>query len=400
MAEPPSHSVDELVAAFERFRGALDDAVESVRASPTFPAEGEAARGYLHLLRSLMKSVERELVHSPDRPRFRVLDDRVRSGGDNPDQRYWFAHIEPGGRYRVRGRLGSARRIEVQLYSREPYGAEDVSVGYLTHEQMALDADGRFAVEIGPQPFADGPWLDSGAAAIVQVREIYASWADTVPAELAIELVDRLGPVGATTAAEVAAMLDRAGHDLTRSAEAWPRLVAERVLPFVAPNTFPPLMNPGAKAGVEGRWMAIGPYDVGPGDAVVVSLNDDGADYLGVQLADRWMASLEYADATSSRTAEQSRRAPDGRFHHVIALDDPGYHNWLDPAGVGAGIVHVRLDGLAEEPRPEHQPVATVTTVDRLPEVIPGFAGELVTPAERDAERAARRRHVQLRYGR
>ena len=400
MIDDPPGAVDDLADAYQRFRAALDEAAGSVRASPVASSDGEAARGYLHLLRSLMKAVERELVHAPLRPRFRVLDDRVRSGGDNPDQRYWFAHIEPGSRYRIRGRLGSARRMEVQLYEREPYGAEDVSVGYLNHEQMEFQADGRFVVDLGPGQAMATPWLDSSPASIVQVREIYGSWAETVPAELEIELVDPPAAVGAVTSDEVVAMLDRAGHDLVRSVEAWPALIVDRVLPFVAPNTIPPLMSPGAKAGVEGRWMSIGPYELSPGEAIVVSLDDRGADYLGIQLADRWMASLEYADATSSRTAEQSVRGPDGRFHHVVALDDPGFHNWLDPVGVSAELVHVRIDGLPDAPEAAHQPTVMVTTVERLPSVVPGFADALVTPAQRNAERAARRRHVQRRYGR
>ena len=195
-------------------------------------------------------------------------------------------------------------------------------------------------------------------------------------------------------------MLERASHDLQRSAEAWPTLIADRVMAFIEPNTVPPLRNPGGVAGVEGRWMTIGRYRLEGDEALVVSYSDRGVDYAGIQLADLWMASLEYADATSSRTAAQSHRAPDGRLYHVISLAEPGYRNWLDPVGVAEGIFHVRLDGLAGEPEAEHQPVVTMTTVHELDAIVPGFDGGRVTTRERAAERAARRRHVQQRYGR
>ena len=95
------------------------------------------ARGYQHLGRQLVKGFEEHLLRDADHPFGRVLDDRIRTGGDNPDQRYLFAPIRGGEAYRVWGRKGSAARIELQLYSREPYGAEDVSVGYLPDEAIA-----------------------------------------------------------------------------------------------------------------------------------------------------------------------------------------------------------------------------------------------------------------------
>ena len=382
--------------AFDDFVAGLESAERSVRASPTFAGDGEPSRAYLHLLRSLMKSIERELTHDPVRPRFRVLDDRTRTGGDNPDQQYWFAHIAPGGRYRVDGRLGSAQRLEMQLYSREPYGAEDVGVAYLTHEQIGFDADGRFSVDVGP-----GLDVDSTDATILQVREIYDSWSDTQPTELVIELVEAPGPPTPRSGDDLVAMFERAAHDLQRSAEAWPSLISDRVLSFLEPNSVSPLRNPGGSAGVEGRWMTIGPYRLDHASAaVVISLSDEGADYVGIQLADLWMASLEYADATSSRTGAQSHRAPDGRLYHVISLEDPGYRNWLDPVGVAAGIVHIRVDGLAGAAEEQHEPIVIETTLADLADVIPGFAEAVITADERAVELAERRRHVQQRYGR
>ena len=250
----------------------------------------------------------------------------------------------------------------MQLYSREPYGAEDVGVGYLAHEEISFDTDGRFTVELGPSLA-----FDLAGATILQVREIYDSWSKTAASELVIELIDAPGPPQPRSVDEVTAMFARAAHDLERSAEAWPSLIADRALRFLEPNSVAPLRNPGGSAGVEGRWMTIGPYRLDGSDtAVVVSLCDTGAEYVGIELADLWMASLEYADASSSRTGGQSHRAPDGRMYHVISLEDPGYQNWLDPVGVATGIVHVRIDGLTGVAEPWHQPTLTQTTTAEL----------------------------------
>jgi hypothetical protein len=81
-----------------------------------------------------------------------------------------------------------------------------------------------------------------------------------------------------------------------------------------------------------------------------------------------------------------------------VSLEDPGYANWLDPAGVAKGIVQLRFDGLDDQPA--EAPTAELVSISALPNTIPNFdAGRIGTDA-RDAQRAERRRHVQVRYGR
>ena len=118
------------------------------------------------------------------------------------------------------------------------------------------------------------------------------------------------------------------------------------------------------------------------------------------QLADLWFGSLEYASATSSISGTQAVAAPDGHRYLVLSLEDPGYTNWLDPAGVVRGVVQLRYDGLAEQPAPEAAPSAQLVPLDELAERIPGFGGDCVDQAGRKEQRAMRRRHVQVRYGR
>ena len=69
-------------------------------------------------------------------------------------------------------------------------------------------------------------------------------------------------------------------------------------------------------------------------------------------------------------------------------------------SGVASGVVHLRYDGLPAEPAEEAKPSARIVTVDDLADAIPGFADAVVDTAGRDEQRAMRRRHVQVRYGR
>ena len=393
--------VDELRAAFREVLKSLEDGASSLESyAAASDAEG-LARGYLHLGRTVIRGLEEHLLRHADHPLSRVLDDRVRTGGDNPDQRYLFAPIRGGERYRVWGRKGSAARVEVQLYSREPYGGEDVGVGYLPDEAIEYGPNGSFAVELGPAVSGPSTLVNPPTATIVNVRQIYDEWTDADPG---VVFVDRVGHEGARRVADqpadVAARWRGAAADIAASISCWPDLVQNGPMTFLEPNTLGPLVSPGAKAGVVGRWISIGHYALGSDEALLIDMPPTGAPYEGAQLADLWFGSLEYASATSSISGAQSVAAPDGHRYLVLSLDDPGYVNWLDPAGVARGIVHLRYDGLASRPDDVAAPSTRLVPLAALAEEIPGFTAQCIGEDARAAQRAMRRRHVQVRYGR
>jgi len=146
---------------------------------------------------------------------------------------------------------------------------------------------------------------------------------------------------------------------------------------------------------VKGRWMAGGSFDLPPGKVLLIETWPTTAAYQAIQLTDLWFASLEYANQVSSLTTTQSIEAPNGAYYSVIARDDPGYANWLDTGGLARGVFLLRYDGVSGDvPKAQH-PSAKLVDASALPDLIPGFAH--VTEAEREATRAARRRHVQIR---
>ena len=390
---------DDLRDAFRHLLTQLETAGEELHRFTAADDPVGLARGYQHLGRQLLKGLEEHLLRDADHPFGRVLDDRIRTGGDNPDQRYLFAPIRGGEAYRVWGRKGSAARIELQLYSREPYGGENVGVGYLPDGAIEYADDGTFSVELGPEVAGPGTLVNPPDASILNVRQIWSEWGDRDPGAV---YVDRVGWEGARkltdSPALVAERLRGAADDIAASVRCWPELVENGPLTFFDANTLGPLMSPGAQAGVVGRWITIGHYDLAADQALVIRIPPTGAPYQGTQLADLWFASLEYASATSSITTDQAHHAPDGAQYLVLSLDDPGYANWLDPAGVARGVVHIRFDGLDEQPA--EAPTVELVPIHALADVVPDFEAGQIDAAARDAQRAERRRHVQVRYGR
>ena len=82
----------------------------------------------------------------------------------------------------------------------------------------------------------------------------------------------------------------------------------------------------------------------------------------------------------------------DGRFRAVIALEDPGVPNWLDPAGYKEGGIYGRWYDCDSEPLPTIKRVKLASLRDHLPSDTP-----VVTPEQRAEELRIRVRACQRR---
>lgn len=390
-----------LESALAEFLRAIAEAEAVIQSHPFYLEAENQASGQAFLMAMVLKAIEHDIVLDPDFPFFRVLDFRLREGGDNPDQTYFQAPIRGGERYRIWGRRGSERRLDFQTYAGAPYApGGGLMAGFLDSEKLVTDTRGNFEVIVSPEP-ARGNWLPNPPdGSQVLVRQVFSDWSRERPGDLHI---DRIGNEGAlkpaATEADMAARFLAAAADIRVHVRLWPEMVA-RGLERIPMNTIGVPFDAGRLGGVPGRWMARGNFELAPGEALVVRTWPMPGNYQGIQLADLWYSSLEYANRQTSLTGDQARPSPDGSFWFVIAADDPGYANWLDTTGRRRGVVLLRYDGMNGAAfDPAKRPLAIKVRLDELSKVLPKGTPRGTT-GERRAEIAARRRHVQLRLGR
>ena len=388
-----------LQAAFATLLETLARAERVITESAAFGSDAEQAGGYRHLLRALMKGIEAEVLQDADYPYFRILDFWLKEGGDNPDQRYAFSPIRGGEPYRVWGTLGNATRVELQLYAGRPWDGTGTSVGYLNFEDIPIADDGSFEIWVTPDE-RPGAWLaNPPEATTVFARHVYSSWGDAAAAEIHI---DRLGYEGrrkpAQTTPELAARIRAAADMFHTTATTWPDFVQKRYVSSRPANAVIAPIDTYRFGGARGRWLSSGHFELADDQVLVIRMPKTAAPYQAIQLTDMWYASLEHGNQVSSLTADQSVLAPDGAYYYVVSTDDPGYPNWLDTGGLARGVHILRWDGLTDTLAQAQWPTATVLARTELHAHIPAY--HEVTPAQRDAERAARRRHLQRRANR
>ncbi len=144
-------------------------------------------------------------------------------------------------------------------------------------------------------------------------------------------------------------------------------------------NTFEPSRIPGALT-KQVYWPAV--FELDDGEALIVETDlPEVRPYWNIQLNDPYFNAIEYVYRLSSTNGAMATISSDGRFRGVIALEDPGVPNWLDPAGFKEGTIFGRWYGCDSSPTPTIKRVPLAQLREHLPADTP-----VVTPEERAEE--------------
>jgi hypothetical protein len=139
----------------------------------------------------------------------------------------------------------------------------------------------------------------------------------------------------------------------------------------------------------------MGGFHCEPGEALIVAFTPPPCHHWSVSLATWYWESVDYATRQASLNGHQARLDAEGVFRAVVAHDDPGVPNWLDPGGHVRGTLAARFLLAEQAPEVEIRSVPLADLRAHLPDDTPR-----VTPAERAAALERRRRAVWARYRR
>lgn len=371
--------------------------LESLADGPDVPSRPQdRAEGFRYLLRFLGSGIAVTVPGGdPDYPRFaRMVENDMSWGLDNPDCNYSWARVRGDATYRVAGHRGSACHLEFQVNTGH-FGDGNVgrwrTVSSLNARELQVAPDGTFELFLGG-PRRDGNWMAlDGEASFLLLRQYLADWERERPAELSIERVDAEYPQPVAATDVVAARYDELAAWLTAGARSWEAM--SRMILTMPPNEVSMMAPLEGNAGLRGQSYGLGHFACDPGEAVVVEFEVPRCLMWSVQLSGWFWESLEFAGRQSSLNSSQAVVDPDGRFRGVIAHDDPGVHNWIDPERHAEGTIGIRY----LFPESVNQPRFTRLPLADLDRALPAGTAR-VTPAQRRALLERRRRAVQLRY--
>ena len=333
----------------------------------------------------------------PDLPDFvPAVSTHLNCVGTNPDYIYGAASIDGAGSYVLSGERGDGLFLLLDIAA-GGLGVMDKpgpSLGTLDFDHLTLDGAGRFSLLLSTEKPADwvGDWrrLDPSARSLT-LRQASYEWGVGREARVAIERVDKVHLARKLSVAEITERLD--------ALSAYPKRLAGMARGFIAAQRDKGLWNRlehddwAGRGGLQGQHYYQGLFRLESGKALLLETElPKQVRYWNVQLSDMLWNSVDWMNRQSSINGGQALLDSDGLFRAVIALEDPGVPNWLDPGGNSEGAIMLRWTEASSGPEPSLRLVDLTDLRAQLPSDTP-----LVTLQARQSALIARRRSVQMR---
>ncbi|TAL02221.1 MAG: hypothetical protein EPO08_07550 [Rhodospirillaceae bacterium] len=314
----------------------------------------------------------------------------------NPDDIYLYCPIRGDLKYRVKGNRGTVKLLTFST-SRGTSGLVD-DMSKITHNtdlddrSLKIDSDGEFELLFSTERPAGytGNWARMAVEAdVMLVRYRSWDWGRERDPQLTIECVDpvplkrRLSPDEITNRIRQMAKFP---ENMAKMFFSLQNGIKERV----GINVFEPVHY---QSGLLKQiyWPAV--FELDDGEALIIETElPKIRPYWNIQLNDPYFNAVEYVYRLSSTNGAMATISSDGKLRAVIALEDPGVPNWLDPAGFKQGTVYGRWYDCDTNPTPIIKRVPLAKVRDHLPRDTP-----VVTPEQRDEELRERVRAAQRR---
>ena len=296
------------------------------------------ADGYRQILTTLGVALDTYLFAEPSRPVFVEVNTPYRRdrrwGGDNTDAYYCIAPVDENRRYRVTGNRGDSVYFSLTAYNEPSPGAwSDRIVAIVRDDDLTIDANGDFSVDIGPTP----------GAAVLMTRDYQADSSSGRPVTWRIEALDEPDPVRHGDA-ETAARLRAAAAWLRTMFAILPLAVGVRTdaahtsgheISQVANEFGDPYQVPDANFGWSARdaCYSFGSFVLEEDEALVITHRPPTCRFWNLVVWNQFMATHNAGDARSSVNGHSAVANSDGTVTVVVArtqLDHPNALTTLD----------------------------------------------------------------------
>ena len=386
---------------------ALAEAERIIRTAPHVRTEADVAEGLEYLLGTIRGVIEGGQHRGRTHPQlFQATGPYTKMGLDNPDTLYYYANLADGAEYEVEGVRGTTADLSFQVLSGN-YTADEQGRSRAAFDDRALEIgpDGRYSFRMGPPRPDHGGDDDEGDAdyvvlapgsSMIAVREVYSDW-DTERAGWAtLRRIDAEGTAPEPPTVEgQERFYAKLAEALTGRLQTWLAFPAWFFGDQPRNTLGEPRRTPG---GLTTQFSSAGIFELGPDEAMVISVPVAGVPYQGFQLGSMWYASLDYVHHQTSLTADQAHVTSDGMIHLVVTDSDPGLANWLETLGHTEGIMQFRWQRVDAPIGPELGPTVRIVPFDALADEVPCHDELRVTP-QQWRERIAARQAAFARRG-
>ncbi|MET0544856.1 MAG: hypothetical protein ABWZ40_00970, partial [Caulobacterales bacterium] len=261
------------------------------------------------------------------------------AGGDGPDQNYSFLPIDYGGHFELRGQRLCPEPADTTYTLTGSLGFT-MTLGNIEGRDLITDPDGRFVITISPEPANGNPnhLQTAPNARYVFVRECRSDWRQS-PA------IHRIVRTNAPTMPPLtdAQLEQRTAQFIVDDVCSMFWLSA--YMQSLEANVMGPVINSGAVGGLTSQRIGFARLKLDADHAFVIRVGGRDAPFRDIVAHDFWFRTFDYWRRTSNLNNSQTRLGADGAATYVVAMQDPGVHNWIDTAGFSETLLVHRWQG-------------------------------------------------------
>lgn len=263
-------------------------------------------------------------------------------GGDNPTTIYLSAPVSPSLRYRLRGPIGEAVYVGLQVYTKGPgFNAPSANIS----DTRLLRGGSEIDLLIGgPDPGDGTPWIPLVPDDyLVMVRLYHRHVPGVVPPPISLTCLDAASATGPSLTQRV------------DEAEAFFRdcvlstMSVTEVLRQAGVNGYPPPQAPIHQPRYTGALFPTldNVYDgfyvsLQPNQALRLRGKPPTARYCSFVFYDRWFNTPDITAHRCFLTGEDVQLQADGSYEMILGPRNPNHPNWIDTAGLNEGIFAIR----------------------------------------------------------
>lgn len=309
-----------------------------------------------------------------------------RLGGDNPDNCYRVIPIEHGAQYEIEGHACAESASDV-TWTLVGNNSTSKTLASLEHRNVVADAQGRFTITVDAEHAGsrNNHLQSQRGVKWLFVRDSMGDWARQTPNALRVR---RITPPGAAPLSET----EVAQRAIDIMIEDVPITFWFTRLNFaMPPNTLTTPQSTGKVGGLISQWTSIARIVLADDEAYVVTANAADAKYRHFVVNDWWYRSIDPWHRQSSLNNAAMTPDADGQYTYVVALRDPGVHNWIDTGGLHQTYAIHKWQGLPADMSPDRVPQihGRLVKLDELRRILPADT-RWMTAAERRQQLAER----------
>jgi hypothetical protein len=328
-----------------------------------FPiGETDLAEGLRYLAHLVFASIQRNLDGAdPAKPFLYLLcDERIKSGGDNPDNRYYVAAVSEAYEYLLTADFSGCSYYSIVALDRTEMTtgltaeerAKRAAAARMDSDTLVCEHDGTVQVHLSKAKAGRNHIRIDERTNLIIIR-CTIEMPDQGPVAVSLRRIDSQGPGPALTLEVVAQRLRSAAEHVLQTSSFFGGWTAN----FQSHVNQLPLGDQAyihSTGGDPNILYYLSAWAVREGEALVIHLPEvPRCTAWNFQLCNVWMESLDYTEARIHLNGMTARSDRDGGVTIIVSGEDPKHANWLNTMGHATGTMCMRFTGAARPAVPQ-----------------------------------------------